>query len=564
MGVSSISKRRIARIALDGVCARVGIWTFIASAVPLSALISLAAGADMAPRLLALTAAATALVALAGVASALRPVLAVAELLERFAGDATHENGRGFDHEKRLLHNAEALAVRLATEQRRADVHPITGLPAREHLLAAIAEELPGRGGAPAMLGLIRVANYEHLTAFDPAAAERMLAAVAERLKRAVSAGRPLAHVDRDCFALWFGGSADTEASRAELEAIGYVLMQELDIAGLSLTPDIQLGSALYPLDAEEPGNLLNRAFVSMARPQRTADGGIAFFAKPSPQEARQRFSLEQDLRQAVRRGELVLHYQPVVDLAIGRVVGCEALLRWRSGASDAVAPAQVVKALEETGLVHEIGLWTLNTACRQLRDWREQGAPPLKIAVNLSAHQLRDRALPAALQRILAAHALPPASIELELTETAAMEDPSRTYAMLQELREAGFSLAIDDFGSGYSSLAYLRRLPFQKLKIDREFVTLVDQRADSRTICKALIDLTAGLELAVLAEGVERLEEVETLRVLGCATFQGYYFSRPLPADEFLKTVTDTNWLTLMRSRVHREREELRRRLT
>ncbi len=142
-------------------------------------------------------------------------------------------------------------------------------------------------------------------------------------------------------------------------------------------------------------------------------------------------------------------------------------------------------------------------------------------------------------------------------------MEDAERTRDILKELRETGFSLAIDDFGSGYSSLAYLRRLPFQKLKIDREFVAQVDRRADSRTICKALIDLTAGLELSVLAEGVERFEEVETLRAMGCSTFQGYYFSKPLAPEDFLATVTDKDWLTRTSSRVHRERDELRRRL-
>jgi EAL domain-containing protein (putative c-di-GMP-specific phosphodiesterase class I) len=390
-----------------------------------------------------------------------------------------------------------------------------------------------------------------------------MLTALNQRLANALSSNRPLAHIDRDCFAIWFGAVADPKRSAAELEAIGYVLMQELEIDGLTLTPDIQIGSALHPIDADEAGNLLNRAFVSLARPLRTADGAIAFFARPSAEEARQRFSLEQDLRQAIRRNELALHYQPIVDLELGRVVGAEALLRWCSGSHEWARPSQVVSVLEESGLVHEIGLWILNTACRQLREWRQAGLVDLKVAVNLSVHQLRDGALPTALARTVAAHGLSPANIELELTETAAMEDAARTHALFQELREAGFSLAVDDFGSGYSSLAYLRRLPFQKLKIDREFVSHVDQRADSRAICKALIDLTKGLELAVLAEGVERYEEVETLRAMGCSTFQGYYFSRPLPPEEFAGAIAEPEWLARMRSRVHRDHDELRRRL-
>jgi EAL domain-containing protein (putative c-di-GMP-specific phosphodiesterase class I) len=183
---------------------------------------------------------------------------------------------------------------------------------------------------------------------------------------------------------------------------------------------------------------------------------------------------------------------------------------------------------------------------------------------VNLSARQLRDNSLVSVLKRAITSHGLKASQLELELTETAAMEDAARTQAMFEQLREAGFSLSIDDFGSGYSSLTYLRRLPFQKLKIDREFVSHIDQRADSRTICKALIELTAGLELGVLAEGVERYEEVETLHALGCATFQGYYFAKPLAASDFIPTITDSTWLARLGSRVCRQQDELRRRLS
>jgi EAL domain-containing protein (putative c-di-GMP-specific phosphodiesterase class I)/GGDEF domain-containing protein len=561
MGVVANVMQPIARLRMHGIRVRALAFAFIASAAPLSVLIFLSLSAAPSAQTITVFALGVSAVAFLFLLYTLRPVAHLAALLDQHAG-AQAGDERGADHHKRLLANAEAIAARLAAEKRRASAHPVTQLPRREHLLAAVGDDLRARPDAPAMLGLLRIANYDHLLAFNHAAAERALAAVAKRLGGAVKPGRPLAHVDRDCFAIWF--TDRPVAAAAELEAIGYVLMQELKIDGFTVTPDIQLGSALYPIDADEPGNLLNRAFVSLARPQRTTDGAIAFFARPSPQEARRGFLLEQDLRQAIRRGELALHYQPIVDLAMGRVVGAEALLRWRSPTHEGTTPDKIVKILEDTGLVHEIGLWTLNTACRQLRAWRENGLSDFKVAVNLSVHQLRDSALPVALQRTLAAHGLSPAQIELELTETAAMEDAARTHALFQELREAGFSLAIDDFGSGYSSLAYLRRLPFQKLKIDREFVTHVDQRADSRAICKALIDLTAGLELAVLAEGVERVEEVETLRSLGCSTFQGYYFSRPLPPEDFIATVANKEWLARINSRVHRERDELRRRLS
>lgn len=528
-------KQWLERARAHAVSMRAVAYAFVTAAAPIMALVWLGLGAPPQAQLLMAAVLAAATVSFACFLREIEPLARTAALLDR--QDAEISPGPSVD--------------------------PITGLPLREDFLSAIAGELKARPQERAMLGLIRIANHDQLVAFDPAGADRALSAVAERLAAAVKSDRPLAQIDRDCFAIWFGG-VETGAASAELQSVGYVMMQELTLDSFTVTPDIQLGSALYPIDANEPGNLLNRAFVSLARPQRTSDGAIAFFARPAAQEARARFMLEQNLRQAIRRGDLALHYQPIVDLAIGRVTGAEALLRWRSDLADAASPQQVVNVLEDTGLVHEIGLWTLNTACRQLREWRERGLTELKIAVNISAHQLRDAAFPTALKRTLAAHGLEAPQLVLELTETAAMEDAARTQALFADLRQTGFSLAIDDFGSGYSSLAYLRRLPFQKLKIDREFVTHVDERADSRAICKAVIDLTAGLGLSVLAEGVERYEEVETLRSLGCSTFQGYFFAKPLPPADFAQAIMDQDWLARVTSPLHRQRDELRRRLS
>jgi len=190
------------------------------------------------------------------------------------------------------------------------------------------------------------------------------------------------------------------------------------------------------------------------------------------------------------------------------------------------ISPARFIPILEDADLIDEIGRWTLNAACREMRRWQRRGLAGVKVAVNLSARQLRDPSLKQTIQRTLARHKVRPQALELELTETAATEDSERTFALFGELRGLGVSLAIDDFGSGYSSLSYLKNLPFDKLKIDREFVVDVHLRRDSQAICRSLVELTRGLGLEILAEGVESGEEVETLRLLGCACFRLLFF--------------------------------------
>lgn len=507
-------------------------------------------------RLALLFALAACLVLLWLLARALRPIEQVAQNLERFAGAAHGRSAQA------MLDNTAIIGAKLDALHRRMRRNGVTNLPTRNEFLAEIAEDCEPDQRAR-LLGVIRFANFDRMAAFDQSAADRALRAFADRFAGALGKNRPAAHVDRDCFAVWFRAAACPKTAAAELQAISYVLAQDLSQDGLVVTPDIQIGSAVYPIDSDDPGALLMRASVSMARPQRTAAGGIAFFAAQSPSDARRRFGLEQDLRRAMAEDQLVMHYQPLVDVQAGCVLGAEALLRWRHPALGAISPNEFVPILEESGLVHEIGLWTLNTACRQVRQWRDAGLTDLTVAVNLSAHQLRDPTLQSAIERTLQRYELTPQCIELELTETAAMEDAEATLVLFRKLQQRGFGLAIDDFGSGYSSLGYLKRLPFSKLKIDREFVSHVDTRPNSRAICKALIDLSSGLGIAVLAEGVERREEVEELRRLGCSIFQGFYFARPLAGDVFLETVQNPDWLALLASPVHRERADLKRRM-
>lgn len=416
--------------------------------------------------------------------------------------------------------------------------HPLTGLAVRETLIQSIAEDL---GGAvrPGLLGAVRFADFNRLAAFDPATADLALKQFAERLAASLGPGRPLAQVDRDSFAIWFGDAAP-DAAEIELKAICYALGAEISAGELVLIPEIEVGTALCPGDAADPAGLVNHALVSLARPgagrPSAAPGGSAHLA-------RERFAIEQELRLAIGRDQLEMAFQPVIDLGRG-VIGAEALLRWRHPDWGMVSPSRFIPIVEDADLIDEIGRWTLNAACRETRRWQSRGLKRLKVAVNLSAAQLRDPELKQTIQRTLERHRLRAGALELELTETAAAKDAGRTLALFRELRALGVSLAIDDFGSGYSSLSYLKNLPFDKLKIDREFVVDVDKRGDSQAICRSLIELARGLGLTILAEGVERWAEVETLQRLGCRIFQGFVFSEPVDSDQFIEIALDPQW--------------------
>jgi EAL domain-containing protein (putative c-di-GMP-specific phosphodiesterase class I) len=467
---------------------------------------------------------------------------------------ATDEGGQMMAEARLMANRLESLRHRLNNR------HPVSGLPTREPFFAEAAEDMERAAAKPVVMGVIRFCDYDRLAAFDQTEADRAVAAFAERLSGAVARSRPLAQVDRDCFAVWFRGVDAIETAAGELQAMAYVLGQEL--SDPRVTPHVGLAAAVFPRDGGDPLTLLTRAQASL--PQASAPSGkLKFFSPQSTAQAKERFALEQDLRQAIRREQFLLHYQPVVDLALGRVVGAEALLRWVHPERGLVSPADFVPVLEQSSMMDEVGLWVLNTACREAHGWADQGMSDLKVAVNLSARQFHDPALTGMILRTLERHGLAASGLELELTETAAMEDADRTRQLFGELRSLGVSVAIDDFGAGYSSLSYLKNLPFTKLKIDREFVTDIDKRSDSRAICKALVELGRGLNIAVLAEGVETRQEVETLRNLGCTMFQGFYFARPMPAEDFVAAVTHSDLQDLLASPVHRELADLGRRV-
>ncbi|HZZ88213.1 MAG TPA: EAL domain-containing protein [Caulobacteraceae bacterium] len=464
------------------------------------------------------------------------------------------------DEVLRMMNDMNAISNRLESVRHRlANRHPVTGLPTREPLLQAIAKDMARGSAGAGLLGVIRLAQFDRLAAVDREGAEKVLRAFAQRLSHSLGGARPMAQVDRDAFAIWFCDGAGPKGSAEALKALADHLADPIGDGDLKTTPDVRIGAAIAPNDGEDPATLLACATAALTKSNRMSPGRLAFFSEESSVEAEARFSMEQALRQAIVRRELALFYQPVIDLTAGRVVGAEALLRWRHPELGSIPPAQFLPVLEQTGFIDEVGRWVLDTACRDAREFESLGLPGFKVGVNLSERQFRDPGLAPMVASALQRHGLKAQRLELELTESAMMEDLPRTREQFDALAAIGVNVAIDDFGAGASSLGDLKSLTFSKLKIDRAFVTDVASRHDGQAICAALIELGRRLDISVLAEGVETREEVEALRVLGCQLFQGFFFARPLPADKFMRKVADSDWLALISAPAPRQLNDL-----
>ena len=376
------------------------------------------------------------------------------------------------------------------------------GVLTREAFLERVEADVAGGAVEFGLLGVFRLADADRLTAFDAASGALALHRLEARLREAVDAASPVARLRHGGFAVWIPSADDADGGEARLQAVARALSAP---GGDHPTPAVSAAAVAYPRDGRDAAALLRCADALLAGRGASA-GEVATASSPAAVAARERFSLTQELRGAVRRDELHLQFQPVVDAIDGRVAGAEALLRWTSGARGPVAPDAFVPLLEDSGLIDEVGLWTLDAACRQLGVWKEGALAGVRVAVNVSAHQFRDPGLPRLIAHTLERHGVAPSRLEVELTETAALEDEARTRRLMDELHELGVGVALDDFGSGWSSMRYLKNLPVSKLKIDREFVTEVDRRPDSRAICRSLVELGRGLGMTVLAEGVER----------------------------------------------------------
>jgi diguanylate cyclase (GGDEF)-like protein len=413
----------------------------------------------------------------------------------------------------------------------------LTGLPNRTLFADRVGQAIARahrRDGKIAVLflDLDRFKNVND--SLGHAIGDLLLTAVAERLTNCLREEDTAARLGGDEFIISLPDVADAGEAAHVAARILAELAKPFTIANHQLHADGSIGIALYPADGDTAETLMRNADTAMYHAKESGRANYQFFSAQMTERVSRRLSTETDLRRALERGEFALHYQPLIDLAAGRVSGAEALLRWPQNEHRLMSPTEFIPIAEDTGLIIPLGEWVLLEACSQAQVWQARH-PGLKISVNLSARQFRQKDLIGMIERVLGETGLPPALLELELTESMLMHHAEETIGILTRLDEMGVRLAIDDFGTGYSSLSYLKRFPIHSLKIDRSFVRDISTDPDDAAIVTAIVAMARSLNLDVTAEGVETDEQAAFLRSLACHHAQGYHFGRPMSAQEF-----------------------------
>ena len=413
----------------------------------------------------------------------------------------------------------------------------LTGLPNRHLLQDRISQALAHdrRSQEQAAVLFIDLDHFKIINdSLGHAVGDALLQEVAERLNATVRGEDTVARQGGDEFIVLLPNIAGALDAQAVAQKILDTLIQPFRINDQELHVGGSIGIALFPLDGEDGDTLLKNSDIAMYHAKESGRNNCQFFAAEMNQLATERHSLGIDLRHTLERHELLLYFQPVIDMPGARLSSMEVLLRWQHPSQGLILPDRFIALAEESGMIVPIGEWVIRQSCLQIKDWQSQGYAVPKLAVNLSARQFRQKTLVADITRILAETGVEGSCLTLEITESELVENVEETIKTLQQLSALGLEISIDDFGTGYSSLSYLKRYPINTLKIDRSFVHDIATDPDDVAIIGAIIAMARSLKMEVLAEGVETEEQLDFLTRHGCNRFQGFYFSRPLPAVE------------------------------
>ncbi|MCG8597805.1 MAG: EAL domain-containing protein [Kiloniellales bacterium] len=372
---------------------------------------------------------------------------------------------------------------------------------------------------------------------------DHVLKTVAERMTECLRKSDLAARIGADEFAVVMEFLESPQTVSAAAQRVLDAVSRPFRLGARQIHATTSIGVAIYPTDADTSESLMSSAHTAMARAKERGKNTYQFYTREMHERALKQLELERTLRGAMERGEFLLHYQPQVDMRQGRIVGFEALLRWQHPERGMVPPGEFIDFCEESGLIVPLGKWVLRSACEQQRRWRALGLPPVHIAVNVSARQLQDGDLVRAFEDVVEDTGADPGLLDVELTESAMLKDPDSVGRLLQGFTDMGMGIALDDFGTGYSSLTHLRRFSVTTIKIDRSFITNLCSSQDDAAIVSAIVGMGRSLRLRTLAEGIETSEQLAFLRQLNCDSMQGYYFSKPLPAEAVTNELFERN---------------------
>ena len=449
----------------------------------------------------------------------------------------------GMDGQRMLQAIIRDITERREAEERlhkQAYYDELTGLPNRSLATERLQNGIKRaqRGNTQVALLFVDLDLFKHINdTLGHVVGDQVLVLFAERINQILRSSDKVSRFGADEFLVQVENVKCTADIISVVDKIVESIGEPVNVEGFEISATVSIGISIAPDDSTDVNQLIRYADTAMYRAKERGRNCFQFFTSDMHQRAEWRLSMEGSLRRAVERGELILYYQPQVDLRTGRVTGCEALVRWMHPDRGMISPLEFVDLAEEIGIIHEIGAWVLDEACRQMKSWHQAGYTDLRIAVNVSPRQLQNRHLADDILRIADAHGLNPRALEVEITETSLMQDPAGAVAQMRQLNQGGVSLAIDDFGTGYSSLGHLHRFPIDKLKIDRSFVNNVDEKHDSNaeTIPRAIIALAHELGLNIIAEGIETEVQRDFLLQENCLSGQGYLYSKPLTAEDF-----------------------------
>ncbi|MGR3318127.1 MAG: putative bifunctional diguanylate cyclase/phosphodiesterase [Candidatus Anammoxibacter sp.] len=416
---------------------------------------------------------------------------------------------------------------------------PITGIPNRYLLKDRIEQALIAARRAKKSVAVLTIGLDRFILVNDGlgfSIGDLVLKEMGKRLEKNIRRSDTVARLGGDVFALVMPVTEVKDTVLVADKTIETINIP-FPVEGQKIAMTASIGISIFPVDGEDTATLLKRSESAMRHAKKKGGNNFQFFANDMNIKAKKRIEIENNIRRALENEEFIVYYQPKIDIESRSIVGAEALIRWNDPAHGIISPGVFIPVAEECGLICQIGKWVLRNVCKQGKQWLTQGLKPIRISVNVTAHQLRSNNFVGQVKNILNETGMPANQMELEITESIMIDNVDLGIKVLQEFRDMGLYISIDDFGTGYSSLSYLSRLPITTLKVDRAFICNLQNNCNDAEITRAIIGLSKSLNLEIVAEGAEITEQINFLKEQGCAIVQGFYYSPPLPVTDFEK---------------------------